>query len=258
MTKVALITGSTSGIGLAMAQSFAKSGYHTVINGFGPQDEIKKIVNDLSNQGPGQCIYVAADLSKADECKMLVEKTLEKFARIDVLINNAGIQHVAGVDTFPQDKWDLILAVNLSSAFHTIQTSLPVMRKNNWGRIINVASVHGLVASAQKSAYVAAKHGLVGLTKVVALETAQENITCNAVCPGWVLTPLVEQQIHAKAQANNISFDQAKDDLLSEKQPSKNFVKPEELGNLCLFLASDNAQQMTGASLVMDGGWTCQ
>ena len=205
-----------------------------------------------------KAIYAPADMSKPDEIYAMVKKALAELGRIDVLVNNAGIQHVAPIQDFPIDRWDAVIAINLSASFHTIRAALPDMLKRNWGRIINIASAHGLVASVQKVAYIAAKHGLVGLTKVVALETATTGVTCNAICPGWVLTPLVQKQVDARAAEQKIPVEKAKLDLLSEKQPSHEFVTPEQLAGLAVFLCSDAAAQMRGAALAMDGGWTAQ
>ena len=256
--KTALVTGSTSGIGLGVARALAGQGADIVLNGFGDAGEIEKLRKGIADQFKVKAIYVPADVSKPAEIEALVRKATAELGRVDILVNNAGIQHVAPIHEFPPEKWDAVIAINLSSAFHAIRVVLPQMLERNWGRIINIASTHGLVASVQKVAYVAAKHGLVGLTKVVALETAKTGITCNAICPGWVLTPLVQQQIEARAKARNIPIDKAKIDLLSEKQPSLEFVTPEQLGAFAVFLCSDAAAQMRGQALPMDGGWTAQ
>jgi 3-hydroxybutyrate dehydrogenase len=256
--KVALITGSTSGIGLGIARALAGAGADLVLNGFGAANEIERLRRGLAEEFKVKAIYAAADMSKPGEIDAMVRQALAELGRIDVLINNAGIQHVAPIQDFPSERWDAVIAINLSAAFHTIRAALPQMLARNWGRIINIASAHGLVASAQKVAYVAAKHGLVGLTKVVALETATSGVTCNAICPGWVLTPLVQQQVDARARAKKISSDQAKLELLSEKQPSLEFVTPEQLGAFAVFLCSDAAAQIRGQALPMDGGWTAQ
>ena len=248
--KTALVTGSTSGIGLGIALKLAEAGANLVLNGFG---EVEAAVAAVSVHG-GQVRHHPADMSKPAEIEALVQFAEQQFGGIDILINNAGIQHVAPVEAFPPERWDAIIAINLSSAFHTTRLALPGMRERNWGRIINIASAHGLAASAGKSAYVAAKHGLVGLTKSVALETATTGITCNAICPGWVLTPLVQKQIDDRAAAAG-SLDQARHDLLAEKQPSLDFVTPAQLGELALFLCSDAAIQVRGAAWNMDGGW---
>jgi 3-hydroxybutyrate dehydrogenase len=256
--KTALVTGSTSGIGLGIARALAGAGADIVLNGFGDAGEIEKLRKGIADEFKVKAIYASADMSRPDEIYAMVKKALAELGRIDVLVNNAGIQHVASIQDFPVDKWDAIIAINLSSSFHTIRAALPDMLKRNWGRIINIASAHGLVASVQKVAYIAAKHGLVGLTKVVALETATTGVTCNAICPGWVLTPLVQKQVDARAAEQKIPVEKAKLDLLSEKQPSHEFVTPEQLAGLALFLCSDAAAQMRGAALSMDGGWTAQ
>jgi 3-hydroxybutyrate dehydrogenase len=256
--KVALITGSTSGIGLGIANQLASEGANIVLNGFGELSVIEKIKTHLQEQFQIQVLYDAADMSKPDQIQKMVSRVEEKFGRLDVLVNNAGIQHVAPVEGFPLAQWDAIIAINLSSAFHTIHSALPLMRKQNWGRIINMASVHGLVASVNKSAYVAAKHGLIGLTKTVALETAKTGITCNAICPGWVLTPLVQKQIDDQAERLKISLSESKQKLLFEKQPSQEFVTPEQIGQTVSFFCSEAATQIRGATLAMDGGWLAQ
>ena len=252
--KTALITGSTSGIGLGIAKALAKQGANIVLNGFGdhagPEAEIAALGAKVA--------YHGADMSKPAEIEAMVKFAEEKFGRVDILVNNAGIQHVAALEDFPTQKWDDVIAINLSSAFHTTRLALPAMRQANWGRILNIASVHGLVASALKSAYVAAKHGIVGLTKVTALETATTGVTCNAICPGWVLTPLVQQQVDAKALALGVSVDEATRLLLSEKEPSMQFTTPEELGELALFLCSAAGNNVRGAAWNMDGGWAAQ
>ncbi len=254
--KTALVTGSTSGIGLGMARKLAMNGANVILNGFGDHVEIEKLRTSIENEFSVKAAYINADLSKSNEIETLTNKALELFDSVDILVNNAGVQHTASVEDFPADKWDLIIALNLSAAFHLTRLLLPGMKKNNWGRIINIASVHGLVASMQKAAYVAAKHGIVGLTKVVALECAESGITCNAICPGWVLTPLVEKQIEALAQQRGISIDAASDELLSAKQPSKRFTEIDHLAELTIFLCSEHASNMTGASIPMDGAWT--
>jgi 3-hydroxybutyrate dehydrogenase len=256
--KVALVTGSTSGIGLGIARALAREGADIVLNGFGEPAAIENLRKKLSDEFKVKAIYAAADMSKPDEIYAMVKKADAELGRLDILVNNAGIQHVAPIQDFPIEKWNAIIAINLSASFHTVRAALPGMLKRNWGRIINIASAHGLVASVQKVAYIAAKHGLVGLTKVVALETATTGVTCNAICPGWVLTPLVQQQIEARAKTQNIPLDKAKLDLLSEKQPSHEFVTPEQLAALALFLCSENAAQIRGAALSVDGGWTAQ
>lgn len=255
--KVALVTGSTSGIGLGMAEALADQGADIVLNGFGDAQVIAQVEKSLQARGV-KTFYHGADMSKPTEIAALIKEAESAMGRIDVLVNNAGIQHVSPIEDFPIDKWDAVIAINLSSAFHTIRAALPGMKARGYGRIINIASAHGLVASVQKVAYVAAKHGLVGLTKVVALETAQTPITCNAICPGWVLTPLVQKQVDARANEKKISNEAAKRDLLAEKQPSGEFVTPEQLGQLAVFLCSDAAAQVRGVAWAMDGGWTAQ
>ena len=252
--KTALITGSTSGIGLGIAKALAKQGANIVLNGFGdhagPEAEIAALGAKVA--------YHGADMSKPPEIEAMVKFAQDKFGSVDILVNNAGIQHVARVEDFPIERWDAIIAINLSSAFHASRAVLPAMQKANWGRIINVASVHGLVGSADKSAYVAAKHGIVGLTKVTALETATTGVTCNAICPGWVLTPLVQQQVDAKAAALNISDEQAQRVLLGEKEPSMQFSTPEELGALAVFFCTPAGNNVRGVAWNMDGGWAAQ
>ena len=252
--KTALVTGSTSGIGLGIALALAEQGANIVLNGFGEHEAVEQQVRALGVA----CAYHGADMSKPEEIEAMMHFAAERFGRVDILVNNAGIQHVAALEGFPTNKWDAILAINLSSAFHTTRLALPAMRAQNWGRIINVASVHGLVASSHKSAYVAAKHGLVGLTKVTALETATSGLTCNAICPGWVLTPLVQKQVDAKAAALGISETEAKKQLLQEKEPSLQFTTPEELGALAVFFCSPAANNIRGVAWNMDGGWTAQ
>jgi 3-hydroxybutyrate dehydrogenase len=256
--KVALVTGSTSGIGLGIAEAFAEAGAAVVINGFGDVDEIEATRRRLADTHRVAVRHHPADMTRPAEIADLVRDTESRLGRVDILVNNAGIQHTAPVEEFPPDRWDAVIAINLSSAFHAIRAAMPGMRARNFGRIINIASAHGLVASANKSAYVAAKHGLVGLTKVVALETATTGITCNAICPGWVLTPLVERQIDAWAEREEISVAEARIALLSEKQPSRAFVTPKEIGGIALFLCSEAAAQIRGAALSVDGGWTAQ
>ncbi|MEY3981607.1 MAG: hypothetical protein RLZZ281_476 [Pseudomonadota bacterium] len=256
--KTALITGSTSGIGLGIAHALAAQGADIMLNGFGDAALIESLKKDLASRYGVRVLHHGADMTKPAEIEDMIRSTESQLGRLDVLVNNAGIQHVAPVEEFPVDRWDAVIAINLSSAFHTIRCALPGMKSRGFGRIINVASVHGLVASAYKSAYVAAKHGLVGFTKSVALETASTPITCNAICPGWVLTPLVQKQVDAKAQAKNLSNDAAKHELLIEKQPSGEFVTPEQLGALAVFLCSDAATQIRGAAWNMDGGWAAQ
>lgn len=256
--KVAVITGSTSGIGLGIATAFAQQGANIVLNGFGDAAEIEKLRADLASQHGVQVLYDGADLSKGEAVRQLVANAVQSLGRIDILVNNAGIQHTALIEEFPVEKWDAILALNLSAVFHGSAAALPHMKKQGWGRIINIASAHGLVGSANKSAYVAAKHGVVGLTKVTALETAGSGVTANAICPGWVRTPLVEKQITAMAQQHHVGQDEAARELLSEKQPSLQFVTPDQLGATAIFLASDAAAQITGTTLSVDGGWTAR
>lgn len=256
--KVALVTGSTSGIGLGIATAFAQQGADIVLNGFGDAAEIEKVRAGLADKHGVKVIYDGADLSKGAAVRELIENTVRRMGRIDILVNNAGIQHTALIEDFPAEKWDAILALNLSAVFHGTAAALPHMKKQGFGRIINIASAHGLVASANKSAYVAAKHGVVGFTKVTALETAGQGITANSICPGWVRTPLVEKQITALAEKNGVDQETAARDLLSEKQPSLQFVTPEQLGGTAVFLASDAAAQITGTSVSVDGGWTAR
>ncbi|ATA57778.1 3-hydroxybutyrate dehydrogenase [Variovorax boronicumulans] len=252
--KTALVTGSTSGIGFAIAKALAQQGAHIVLNGFGDADTPKTQIEALGVRAE----YHGADMSKPDQIEDMMKFAASKFGRVDILVNNAGIQHVAKVEDFPTERWDAILAINLTSAFHTTRLAIPAMREANWGRIINVASAHGLVASAQKSAYVAAKHGIVGLTKSVALETATTGVTCNAISPGWVLTALVQKQIDDRAAREGISALQAQNELLGEKQPSLQFTTVEQLGGLAVFLSSPAADQVRGVAWAMDGGWTAQ
>jgi 3-hydroxybutyrate dehydrogenase len=256
--KTALVTGSTSGIGLGIARSLAQEGANIVFNGFGDAQQIDKLHTDLAREFGVQTAYHNADMSKPAEIEAMMQFAFDKFGGVDVLVNNAGIQHVANIEDFPAEKWDAIIAINLTSAFHTARLALPGMKQKNWGRIINLASVHGLVGSAQKSAYVAAKHGLVGFTKVTALETAGTGVTCNAICPGWVLTPLVQKQVDDRAARDGIGNEEAKKALLGEKQPSGEFVTPEELGALAVFLCSPAGNQVRGVAWNMDGGWAAQ
>lgn len=252
--KTALITGSTSGIGLGIALSLARQGANIVLNGFG---DAQGPLAEVAAQGV-QAAYHGADMSKPADIEDMMKFAADRFGRVDILVNNAGIQHVAKVEEFPVDRWDAIIAINLSSAFHATRLALPAMKAANWGRIINVASVHGLVGSAEKSAYVAAKHGVVGLTKVTALENATTGVTCNAICPGWVLTPLVQKQVDAKAAALGLSNEDAKKRLLGEKEPSMQFTTPEELGELAVFFCSPAGNNVRGVAWNMDGGWTAQ
>ena len=252
--KTALVTGSTSGIGLAIAMELAKTGINIVMNGFGDVEAAQKQVADLGVK----VAFHGADLTKPAEIGDMMAFAQKQCGTVDILVNNAGIQHVANIEDFPTDRWDAVIALNLSSAFHTTRLVLPGMKKQNWGRIINIASAHGLVASVQKAAYVAAKHGIIGLTKVTALETAKTNITCNAICPGWVLTPLVQKQIEARAAKGGISIEQATQDLLLEKQPSGQFVTPKQLGLLAVFLCGEGGDQVRGSAWAIDSGWTAQ
>lgn len=256
--KCALVTGSTSGIGLGIARGFAAEGCNIVLNGFGDAREMEQLRLSFETEYHIQALYSSADMSKSDEIRAMIQQAEAKFDVVDILINNAGIQFVANVAEFPEEKWDAILAINLTSNFHTIKAVLPKMKAQGWGRIINIASAHGLVASPFKSAYVAAKHGVLGLTKTVALELAGENITCNAICPGYVLTPLVEGQIEQQAKVHGLSRERVIREVLLASQPKKEFVPVEDLSALALFLASDSAKTMTGACLPMDGAWTAQ
>ena len=254
--KVSLVTGSTSGIGLGIARALAAAGSTIVLNGFGKPEEIAATQSRLASEFNVRVEYSPADMSKPEAIEEMVDGILKSCSRLDVVVNNAGIQHVAPIPEFPVERCQLVLAINLSSAFHTTRCALPAMRRNGWGRIINIASAHGLVGSPFKAAYVAAKHGLVGLTKVTALETAEDGITCNAVCPGYVFTPLVEAQIEAQAKAHNIPREQVVRDVLLAQQPNKKFATVEELGAIAVFLASDAAASITGIALPVDGGWT--
>ncbi|HET7349115.1 MAG TPA: 3-hydroxybutyrate dehydrogenase [Acidobacteriaceae bacterium] len=254
----AVITGSTSGIGLGMAEAFAAAGCRLVINGIVTPEQAESLSRRLRQQHSIEVFFHPADLADPEQCAQLIRDAEERFGSVDILINNAGIQHVAPTESFPVDRWNAILAVNLSSAFHTIRAVLPGMQRRAFGRIINTASVHGLVASVHKAAYVAAKHGLIGLTKVVALENAMRGITCNAICPGFVLTPLVQKQIEDRAAERHISEDEATCQMLQEKEPSQRFTSIDDIAAMTLFLCSPAASNMTGASFPMDGGWTAQ
>ena len=254
--KLSLVTGSTSGIGLGIARALAAAGSDIVLNGFGKPDDIAQAQTNIASDFKVHVAYFPADMSKPLAIREMIEGVLQSSGRLDILVNNAGIQHVAPLQDFPPEKWDAILAINLSSAFHTTRLALPAMLQNKWGRIINIASAHGLVASPFKSAYVAAKHGIIGLTKVTALETAEDGITCNAICPGYVYTPLVEAQIEGQAKAHGIRREQVIRDVLLAQQPNKRFATVEELGALAVFLASAAAASITGVALPVDGGWT--
>jgi 3-hydroxybutyrate dehydrogenase len=254
--KVSLVTGSTSGIGLGIARALAGAGSDVVLNGFGKPEEIEAVRDGVAKDFGVRVGYSGADMSNPESIAEMIATALHKFGRLDVLVNNAGIQHVAPLQEFPPAKWDAIIAINLSSAFHTTRLALPSMIFNKWGRIINIASAHGLVGSAYKSAYVAAKHGMLGLTKVTALEVAEQGITCNAICPGYVYTPLVEAQIEGQAKAHGIPRDQVIREVLLAQQPNKRFATVDELGTFAVFLASDAAASITGTSIAVDGGWT--
>ena len=250
--KTAIITGSNSGIGLGVAWELARAGADVVLNSFTDNDEDHALAEEIAKETGVTARYIKADMSKGDECRALVEQA----GACDILVNNAGIQHVAPIDEFPVEKWDAIIAINMNSAFHTTAAALPMMRKAGWGRVVNVASAHGLTASPYKSAYIAAKHGVVGMTKTVALETAREPITANAICPGYVLTPLVESQIPDTAKKYNMTEEEAKQKVILERQPSKEFATVEQIGGTAVFLCSDAAAQITGTTISVDGGWT--
>jgi 3-hydroxybutyrate dehydrogenase len=256
--KSAIITGSTSGIGEGIARAFAKAGANVMLNGFGDAKEIEKLRSAIESEYDVKVIYSAADMSKPAAITGMVDDAMKAFGAVDVLVNNAGIQHVAAVDEFPPEKWDAILAINLSSVFHATRAALPAMKAKKWGRVINIASAHGLVASPFKSAYVAAKHGVVGFTKSLALEVAEMGITANSICPGYVLTPLVEKQIDDQARVHNIPRENAIRDVILASQPNKKFVTIEEVATLALFLASDAAVAITGSAFSIDGGWTAR
>jgi 3-hydroxybutyrate dehydrogenase len=253
--KCAIVTGSTSGIGLGIARTLAAEGANVMLNGFGPADEIERLRASLASEFKVKIGFSGADMSKPEQIRDMVGAAERELGPVGILVNNAGIQHTAAVEDFPDERWDAVIAINLSSSFHTIKAALPQMKRKGWGRIVNIASVHGLVASVEKVAYVAAKHAVVGLTKVVALETAGSGITCNAICPGWVLTPLVQKQIDDRARNEGIPVERAKKELLEEKQPSMEFATPEQIGALTVFLCSDAASQITGAALPVDGAW---
>jgi 3-hydroxybutyrate dehydrogenase len=256
--KAAVVTGSTSGIGLGIARALASAGCDVMLNGFGEASAVESERSRIAKDFGVKAAFSPADMARPTEIAQMIEAATRDLGGVDILVNNAGIQHTARVESFPTERWDAVISINLSSSFHAIRAALPHMRSRNWGRIVNVASAHGLVASVEKSAYVAAKHGLVGLTKVVALETAETGITCNAICPGWVLTPLVERQISERAEREGITVERAKADLLSEKQPSREFATPDQIGALAVFLCSESAAQIRGAALPVDGGWTAQ
>jgi 3-hydroxybutyrate dehydrogenase len=256
--KNAIVTGSTSGIGLAIAHALGAEGCNLLINGFGDKNAIDDEIKELRQQYGVEVDYSPADMSKPRDIAGMVEQCEKLLGRCDILVNNAGIQFTAPIEEFPQEKWDAIIAINLSAAFHATKAALPGMKKRKFGRIINIASVHGLVASTNKVAYVAAKHGIVGLTKVTALENAPLDITCNAICPGWVHTPLVQKQIEDKAKEKDISIEEATNQLLGEKQPNKRFIHAEQIGAMIVFLCGENGTSMTGEIITMDGGWTAQ
>src|SRR3954447_8835388 len=256
--KSVVVTGSTSGIGLAIARAFAREGCNLTLNGFGEAAAIEKERAGIEKEFGVKAIYSGADMTKPTEIAAMIASTEKTFGACDVLVNNAGIQFVAKVEDFPIEKWDAVISTNLSAAFHTCRAALRGMKRRRFGRIINIASAHGLVASAEKVAYVAAKHGIVGLTKVVAVEAANDGVTCNAICPGWVLTPLVQQQIEARAKAAGKTVEQAKDELVAEKQPMLKYSTPESIGALAVFLSTDAAETITGSAYSIDGGWTAQ
>lgn len=256
--KSALITGSTSGIGLGIARALAREGCHIMLNGFGDAAAIEALRQEVAAESGVTVLYNPADMTRPVEIAELIADCTRRLGGIDVLVNNAGIQHTAPIEEFPPERWDAIIAINLSSSFHTMHYAVPLMKAKGWGRIINIASVHGLVGSVNKAGYVAAKHGLVGLTKVVALENAGLGITCNAICPGWTRTELIEPQIVARAEALGVELEEGGRALLAEKQPSKQFVTVDQLGGLAVFLCSETAAQITGMAMPIDGGWTAQ
>jgi 3-hydroxybutyrate dehydrogenase len=256
--KTAIVTGSTSGIGRGIAEALAAEGCGLMLNGFGDPAAITALKEAIAQRFGVAVAYSPADMTKPGEIRDLVALTVRQFGGVDILVNNAGIQHVAKLIDFPEERWDAVIAVNLSAAFHMTKAALPHMIARRWGRVINIASAHGLVASGEKAAYVAAKHGLVGLTKVVAIETANQGVTCNAICPGWVLTPLVQRQIEARAAAQGISVEEARADLVREKQPMLDYTTPEQIGAFAVFLCGAAAATITGAALSIDGGWIAQ
>merc|ERR1719454_1610353 len=256
--KVALVSGSTSGIGLSMAESLASAGCDIVLNGFGDPDEIKKLEADMASTYGVKTLYIGADLTSADAIKAICDEATAKLGKVDILVNNAGIQYVAPIVDFPEAKWDQVISLNLTACFHTTKAVLPGMMERGYGRILNIASAHGRVASLNKSAYCAAKHGVVGLTKTTALETAGTGVTAVSICPGWVLTPLVKKQIEARAAEKGTTFEEETKALVSEKHPSGQAAKPEDFGALCVFLASGAGDQITGTEISIDGGWMAQ
>lgn len=258
MVKTAVITGSTSGIGLAIARALAKTGANIVLNGFGTADEIRTVTDEVAGLTSGSVLHHPADMTKPSEIAEMMATAASRFGGADILVNNAAVQFVEKIEDFPAEQWDRIVAINLSSSFHTIRAAIPPMKKNGWGRIINIASAHGLVASPFKSAYVAAKHGIMGLTKTVALEVAENGITVNSICPGYVLTPLVEKQIPDQARTRGITEEQVINEVMLKGQPTKKFITVEQVASLALYLASDDASQITGTHVSMDGGWTAQ
>jgi len=254
--KTAVVTGSNSGIGLGVAHALAAEGHNVVINSFSDRDEDHALAGEISGKHGNKTVYIQADMSKGEECRALIARAGERFGGVDILVNNAGIQHVAAIEEFPVETWDRVIAINMNSAFHTTAAALPMMREHKWGRVVNVASAHGLTASPYKSAYVTAKHGVVGMTKVVALETAEDPITCNAICPGYVLTPLVEAQIPDTMEKYGMDRETVVREVLLQRQPSKQFATVEQIGGTVIFLCSDHAEQITGTTISVDGGWT--
>lgn len=256
--KNAIVTGSTSGIGLGIAHALAAQGANIMLNGLGDKAAIDNIVANTAKSFGVKTAFHGADMTKPEQIRAMVDETAKQLGSVDILVNNAGIQYTSSIAEYPEDKWDAIIAINLTALFHSTKAALKYMQKQNYGRIVNIASVHGLVGSKNKSAYVAAKHGVIGLTKVTALETAEMPITCNAICPGWTLTPLVQKQIDDRAAEKGISAKEAQDQLLGEKQPNKKFITVEQLAQLAVFLCSDAAAGLTGSAYTMDGGWTAQ